>query len=86
MDMTKTIYDLGLHETLKIDLNTSAVRVAGGWIYEYYEINTHGNRVKFITCTFVPYNDEFNEKTKEVRKLKEMIDNHLTDDGSNQFS
>jgi len=56
----KTIYDLELHEELKLILEYSPLtilRVPGGWTYTEY----HNEKT---TTTFVPYNDEFNPKAK----------------------
>ena len=47
----KTIYDLGLHETLNAGIYTVG-RVPGGWIYLCSAYDSH-------TTTFVPFNTEF---------------------------
>jgi len=52
----KTIYNLELHEILKISPKIWVMRVPGGWIYE------HGSTP--FRNLFVPYNDEFNPKAK----------------------
>lgn len=45
----KTIYDLKLHESIKVRGRLWVSRVPGGWLYEYLG----------STSVFVPYNDEF---------------------------
>jgi len=50
----KTIYDLKLHEELKISPKIWVMRVPGGWIYE------HGSAP--FRNLFVPYNVEFDPK------------------------
>lgn len=44
----KTIYDLKLHEELKIKDDLFVVRVPGGWLYQAYTENE-------INSVFVPY-------------------------------
>jgi hypothetical protein len=56
--MKTTIYDLDLHDDMDVGL-FSVFRVAGGWIY--YDKNVE-------ISTFVPYNEEFKERTQ--RKCK----------------
>lgn len=64
----KSIYDLKLNEQIKIDSNLSILRVPGGWIYEYARqtanITGRANVEKSlaVSCVFVPYNEEFNNK------------------------
>lgn len=51
-----TIYDLDLHESLYLsNLNTAVVRVAGGWIYNYWCVETD----KALGGVFVRYDNEF---------------------------
>ncbi len=52
MNEEKTIYDLKLHEQLKISTCIYVTRVPGGWLYDYYE---DGQK----TACFVPYSNEF---------------------------
>lgn len=53
----KTIYSLKLHETLWINnLQLSVIRVAGGWIYQDYDIREDS---PVGVGTFVPFNNEF---------------------------
>jgi len=52
----KSIYELELHETLELEVNSghlAITRVPGGWIYE--------KRVPgvSVSITFVPFNVEF---------------------------
>jgi hypothetical protein len=51
----KTIYDLKLHDRLRIDkYGINVLRVPGGWLYSL------GGSASDV---FVPYSDEFNKKT-----------------------
>ena len=43
----KTVWDLEIHEKLKVNNTVDVLRVPGGWIYAWY--NTH---------VFVPYTSE----------------------------
>ena len=52
----KSIYELELHETLELEVNSghlAITRVPGGWVYE--------KRVPgvSVSITFVPFNAEF---------------------------
>lgn len=47
----KELYNMKLHEELKIDSEIYVLRVSGGWIYRFYEGG--------VKNTFVPYNNEF---------------------------
>lgn len=58
MDNQKTIYDLELHETLKINKYNEISRVPGGWIYNKSIISPTKGSV-FMTSTFVPLDNEF---------------------------
>jgi hypothetical protein len=53
--MEKTIYDLKLHETLKINNYLNVMRVAGGWIYSSVASDD------MFTDIFVPYSEEFKQ-------------------------
>ena len=68
----KTIYDLKLHETIVIEKgNTEVMRVAGGWNYIYYRIEEIGYRnykKEILGICFVPYDNEFIERTSNVSK------------------
>ena len=50
----KSIYDLKLHEEIEINKLLNIRRVPWWWMYEYIWPN------HLWSCTFVPYNDEFN--------------------------
>lgn len=55
------IYELKLHESCAA-AGYIATRVPGGWLY--YKENKHSgfgsqNDTYTVTCTFVPYSDEF---------------------------
>ena len=58
--MTKTIYDLKLHESIGISHNFSVTRVPGGWLYIRYG-NEKNNRTVVRSETFVPYDVEFKD-------------------------
>ena len=60
MNKEKTIYDLKLHEDMRIDIEGTpdgatweVIRVPGGWLYHLWR---DGNK---ISDNFVPYNNEF---------------------------
>lgn len=53
--MEKTIYDLELHESITADFGMVIMRVAGGWIYDCWNIDTDRPQ----KGTFVPFNNEF---------------------------
>ncbi len=57
----KLLYNLDLHESLCLgiccDEKIIAMRVAGGWIYEFSQITVEGG-ITNSTC-FVPFNNEF---------------------------
>jgi len=57
--MDKTIYELDLHESMNLTF-TSVLRVAGGWIYNYWDYTNDCMK----QGTFVPYNKEFLPKKK----------------------
>ena len=51
------IYKMNLHETEEIKLGFThfmITRVAGGWLYQIYRLDSGT-----MTCTFVPFNNEF---------------------------
>lgn len=55
----KSIYDLGLHESVSVNNGTDSVtRVPGGWIYERWRYVGNDNYEPFSTA-FVPFNTEF---------------------------
>jgi hypothetical protein len=55
-----TIYDLKLHEQLKVGVACSVARVPGGWIYHYYDPDEDDSGYpKF--AVFIPYHVEFKQ-------------------------
>jgi len=57
-DKEKNIYDLELHETLKLNINsvfTLVMRVPGGWNYVYD-----------VSVVFVPFDNEFMSRIKDT--------------------
>ena len=58
----KSIYDLDLHEEIKVEDNLWAIRVPGGWIY------SNGLFDNKVHCVFVPYDNEFYTYEKEEEK------------------
>lgn len=64
--MDKTIYELELHEILTFEINdgydSSVMRVAGGWIYEY---TGRGD-------VFVPFHNEF-QTNKRITDTKPYV-------------
>lgn len=66
MKKEKTIYDLELHESLRVDTAMVCVRVSGGWIYKFYNPDKG-----YTDISFVPYNNEFQDPIKlDVPKHK----------------
>lgn len=69
--MSKTIYDLKLHESLDVSENQRSEtiickRVAGGWIYTTFDYNTHNDR-NVISSVFVPFNNEFQTEQTDIK-------------------
>lgn len=68
-DKIKSIYELGLHESIAITTNlggkVEVTRVSGGWIYCY---EYPGFRQAPIV--FVPFDNEFMSSTKLDKKIK----------------
>ena len=58
--MERNIYTMKLHETLEIDNGVVVLRVAGGWIYEYYEEQYLYKEIKEMV--FVPFSDEYDPR------------------------
>jgi len=58
----KSIYELGLHESMQVTTDTTVMRVAGGWIYTTLAVSRGGNKVHLeqMNQVFVPYHKEFN--------------------------
>jgi len=55
----KSIYDLGLHESVKVCDNVWVRRVAGGWLYRSYVFTNIAHKIEQADTTFVPYHNEF---------------------------
>lgn len=53
--MSKTIYDLELHENIQ-EIGLDITRVPGGWIYRVWD---------YANPTFVPYSEEFLPRNPE---------------------
>ena len=81
MEKSKTMYNLGPHETLKIPTTVGGTieitRVVGGWIYSF---DFAGYRQSPIV--FVPYTEDalfrnkvIVEEEKKVKATKELKDN-----------
>lgn len=66
--MSKTIYELKLHEKTDLSEEWFMMRVAGGWLYTHYRLDCNA-----MTTTFVPFDNEF-------MKLK----NELESEGKNE--
>lgn len=64
----KTIYELKLHESLKLE-GFEITRVAGGWIYRYWD---YTKQDYYANSTFVPYNKEF-KISKRQRGIERTI-------------
>lgn len=65
-EQTKTIYNLELHEELRINTELIIQRVAGGWNYKYYKGDLNGDFVEWniFQIVFVRYHNEFDERVK----------------------
>lgn len=70
--MSKSIYELGLHQTTELN-GIFIRRVPGGWLYE----PTEGD----IYSTFVPYDNEFDKPESSIGKSliveNEMLRGHI---------
>ena len=62
--MSKTIYDLKLHESMNVNITTAdgvavdymtATRVPNGWIYQIWNDVVQ----EYVRDIFVPYSEEF---------------------------
>jgi len=53
----ENIYEMKLHQTLRLDIYTEVLRVAGGWIYTIYSSNEEA--INKPTSVFVGFNNEF---------------------------
>jgi len=61
--MSKTIYELKLHEEIELSEGRFVMRVPGGWLYTHYRLDRNA-----MTTTFVPFDKEGMEMT-----AKEMV-------------
>ena len=57
------IYKMKLHERNEIDKYRSVLRVAGGWIYEFYADGDGPGSFR-VSAIFVPWHPEFCEANK----------------------
>lgn len=77
-NVTKSIYDLELHESCEMNqglLFVECTRVHGGWIYLHYD------RDSLLTSTFVPYTQIPNAPMTEKEVVDFMEENkELMDD------
>lgn len=55
MEEAKTIYTLKLHESLVIDGGICVLRVAGGWIYDFWDTSSDLPK----TGVFIPFHNEY---------------------------
>jgi hypothetical protein len=62
--MKKNIYNMQLHDEIKVARCLWVIRVAGGWIYSL--IDNNENTIN----TFVPFNNEFQDSSNTVGVLK----------------
>ena len=53
------IYKLKLHESVDIPPELQITRVAGGWLYRFWDDNL---QKYFAPSTFVPFDNEFQSK------------------------
>ena len=73
--MNKTIYNMGLHEEITLDGYNRVFRVAGGWIYRFWEnenksgVDGQWSENYRINSVFVPYSAEF-PQAKEAQNDK----------------
>ena len=57
MEGNSIIYDLGLHQTVRIDNYLDVQRVPGGWIYKSYTESDSG--FLQVSSCFVRFDNEF---------------------------
>jgi hypothetical protein len=53
-----SIYEMHLHQTMKLTNYSDVMRVPGGWVYSQWEDGEASN----ISQVFVPFNNEFNNE------------------------
>lgn len=61
----KSIYELGLHESIAIDSGTSVARVPGGWIYTWIAPDA-----SLVTSNFVPWHDEYQVSDVDAPRIE----------------
>lgn len=61
----KSIYELGLHESIAIDSGTSVARVPGGWIYTWIAPDA-----SLVTSNFVPWHNEYQVSDMAVPEIE----------------
>lgn len=73
--MSKSLFNMNLHERKSIDKTLCIFRVCGGWIYEYYEYDYNKNESTLISTVFIPLDNEFENKklTEQVSELIEEL-------------
>ena len=60
----KTIYDLGLHESISANSGRDAItRVPGGWLYERWRF-IGNDKYEPFAVVFVPFDNEFQPEPK----------------------
>ncbi len=63
--MEESIYELALHEDMRISTTYSTIdviRVPGGWIYSLFTWNCSTDSMDLLSTVFVPFNTEFKFK------------------------
>lgn len=65
--MEKSIYDLKLHESVRLPMGMDILRVPGGWIYNVWD----NEKDLALSGTFVPYSDEHLNGDPVIKRLKE---------------
>lgn len=61
MEQKKTIYDLDLHEGIRLYFGIYVLRVASGWIYDCWDFDTDS----FKQGIFVPFDNAFQQNIDE---------------------
>lgn len=73
--MEKTIYELELHKRCTIP-ELEIIRVPGGWLYRFWD---YEKQLYSTTATFVPYNNDFQEKSWREQKISPEEFRHARD-------
>lgn len=63
----KTIYDLELHEMIKVGNVYTVIKVHGGFIYRYESLKT-------TNSTFVPYEEPIRDSKAAIEVPQSLID------------